>query len=331
MNGDNEGAAPAESTPSSLPYYDRSAGLIIFGVLTIGLGGLAGLMVLFMLWQSVAGVGRNSAAAFPMLLPAMTIYILLAAGLVWLGIGSILARRWARALLLIFSWSWLIVGVIALVFMFVLMPQMMANISTRGQMSPMAMGIVEVIVLLVWGVLFAVMPAVWTFFYGSRHVKATCEWRDPVPRWTDACPLPVLGLCLWLAVSAPMMLMMPMTGHGVAPFFGVFLTGTPDALFCLTLAAIWLYAAWSLYRLESRGWWLVLIVLWVMMASSVVTFARWDGTELYRRMGYPADQIEQIRKSGLAIGHNLKWVTPLCMLPMLGYLIYIKRFLRRVS
>ena len=32
---------------------------------------------------------------------------------------------------------------------------------------------------LVLGVVFVIVPAVWTFFYNSRHVKATCETRDP--------------------------------------------------------------------------------------------------------------------------------------------------------
>ena len=63
-----------------------------------------------------------------------------------------------------------------------------------------------------------------TFFYNSRHVKATCERRDPATRWTDACPLPVLGFCLWLLLGVPMLLIMPLAGHGVMPFFGIFLS-----------------------------------------------------------------------------------------------------------
>ena len=75
------------------------------------------------------------------------------------------------------------------------------------------------------GVFFIALPKVWIFFHNSRHVKATCEARYSVTRWTDACPLPVLALCLWLLVSAPMMLVMPVTG----------LTGTA---FCLAIAAM---------------------------------------------------------------------------------------------
>jgi hypothetical protein len=181
---------------------------------------------------------------------------------------------------------------------------------------------------LVFGVMFVILPAVWTFFYNSRHVKATCETRDPVMRWTDACPLPVLGLCSWLAFSVPMMLLMPIAGHGVMPFFGIFLTGVPGTMLCLAIAAIWSYAAWSLYKLEQRGWWLILIALCVFMASAFLTFARHDVMEMYYLMGYPEAQIEQIQKSGLLIGDRMMWLMAFSMLPFLGYLLFIKKFLR---
>ena len=129
---------------------------------------------------------------------------------------------------------------------------------------------------LVLGVMFVILPAVWTFFYGSRHVKATCETRDPGKRWTDACPLPVLGLCLWLMFSVPMMLSMPLAGHGVMPFFGMFLTDLAGALFCLLIAGIWSYASWSLYQLKPHGWWLILIAMCVFMLSGLLTFAQHD-------------------------------------------------------
>ena len=139
-------------------------------------------------------------------------------------------------------------GLLALLFMAFFVPQMLATIrsgATTGQpaLPSAAMGMVMVVMFLTLGVFFVILPAVWTFFYNSRHVKATCEARDPVMRWTDACPLPVLAICLWSIVSAPMMLIMPITGRCVMPFFGTFLTGIPGALFCLAVAALWIYAA----------------------------------------------------------------------------------------
>jgi hypothetical protein len=227
-------------------------------------------------------------------------------------------------------------GVVALLFMAFLMPQMMANMSaggTGGQAAVPAgaMGFAMVIVGLVFGVFFVILPAVWVFFYNSRHVKATCETRDPVTRWTDACPLPVLGLCVLLMFSVPMMLLMPIAGLAVMPFFGMFLTGIPGTVFCLAVAAIWGYAAWSLYKLEQRGWWLIFIALLVYLVSSLLTFARHDVMEMYRLMDFPQEQLDQIQKTGLVTGNRMAWMMLLCMAPFLGYLLFIKKYLRRQS
>ena len=162
-------------------------------------------------------------------------------------------------------------------------------------------------------------------------MKATCEARDPVLRWTDACPLPVLALCLWLAVSVPMMLLMPVMGHAVMPFFGMFLTGLPGALLCLAIAALWCYAAWLLYKLDVRGWWLILIAFVVFMVSAVLTYARHDIVEMYQLMGYPKTEIEQIQKTGLLTGNRMAWMMVFSMVPFLGYILFIKKYLRHKS
>jgi hypothetical protein len=335
MNEHNSGAALVESTALPMPYKDRSAGLVVFGILTILLGCLAGLFVPLMLFGAAASAKATGAPApFSTLLPAASIYGILAVALVWLGIGSIMARRWARALMLVFSWAWLIIGVLSLLFLAFMMPQMMANVpatASPGQTaSPSTIKtIVMIVTFLVLGVLFVILPAIWTFFYNSRHVKATCEARDPVTRWTDACPLPVLGLCLFMMVSVPMMLIMAFAGHAVVPFFGVFLLGAPGALFWLGMAAFWCYACWSLYKLEQQGWWLLLIASCVWMVSSLLTFARHDMMELYRLMDYSEAQMELMRRTGFLSGSGMKWMIWLCMLPFLGYLLFIKKYLRR--
>jgi hypothetical protein len=334
MNEPNPGAAPVESTPLPIPYKDRSVGLIVFGILTILLGCLAGLFVpLMLVGQAASARVTGAPAPFSAILPAVLIYGVLAVALVWLGIGSIMARRWARALLIIFSWSWLFMGLFVLVFIFFLIPKMLANMSSSGApghpaMPSAAIAGMMVGMFLVFGVIFVILPAVWTFFYNSRHVKATCETRDPLTRWTDACPLPVLGFCLWLAFSVPMMLIMPIAGHAVMPFFGIFLTGLPGAMLCLAIAALWIYAAGSLYKLEPRGWWLILIALCVFMVSALLTFARHDVMEMYRLMGYPEAQIEQMQKSGLLVGNRMMWLMAFSVLPFLGYLLFIRKFLR---
>jgi hypothetical protein len=329
----NEPIPPITPVETTAPTYkDRSTGLMIFGILTLLLGGLCGLFILLMLAGQASLARMNPAQAnVAAILPAVAIYGVLAVALIWLGIGSIQARRWARALLLIFSWSWLGLGIIMLIAMGFIMPKVFANMPASGAahqpaMPPGAMTLMMVFMFVFFGVFFVLAPAVWVFFYNSRHVKATCEARDKVTRWTDACPLPVLGLCLWLLFSVPMMLMMPLAGHGVMPFFGIFLTGVPGTLACLVIAALWSYAAWLIYHLKPQGWWLILVALIVFMVSSLLTFARHDVLEMYQLMGYPQAQIDQIQKTGLLTANRMSWLMSLSVLPFLGYLIFVKKY-----
>lgn len=324
-------------TAESAPYQDRSTGLIVFGILTIALGCLSGLFVpLILFGQAMAATTTREPANFSAILPALFIYGGLAVVLVWLGIGSIMARRWARALLLIFSWSWLVMGLFEIATMAFIMPKVLANLPSTGKsgdpaMNAAVMSGVLVGMFLVLGVVFVILPAIWTYFYSSRHVKATCEARDPVTRWTDHCPLPVLALCLWALFCAPMMLIMPFIGHCVAPFFGIFLTGVPAALFYLALAALWGGAAWLMYQLDLRGWWLILIAIVVGMTSTVLTFAQHDVLEMYRLMDYPETQIAQIQKMGLLTGNGMTWLMVFSAAPFLGYLVFIKKYFRQKS
>ena len=327
----------AHNEPPAAAYKDRSTGLLVFGVLTVALGGLAGLLVLVMLaGQAMAAKTTQVPANFAAILPAIAIYAGLAAALICLGIGSIQARRWARVLLLIFSWSWLLLGIVTTAMMGFIMPKVMANMASAGTAGQTAMpsaakDAVLVVMFLFCGIFMIVLPAVWIFFYGSRHVKATCERRDPLPRWTDACPLPVLALCLWLLFGVPMMLLMPIAGEGVMPCFGIFLTGLPGKLLCLAVAALWSYAAWLIYHLKPQGWWLILIAVLVFAASSSVTFARHDLEEMYHLMGYPQAQIDQLRQTGLLTGNLMAWLMPISLLPIIGYLIFVKKYFRAKS
>jgi hypothetical protein len=128
-----------------------------------------------------------------------------------------------------------------------------------------------------------------------------------------------------------MILLMPVVGHGVMPFFGTFVSGLPGTLVCLAVAAVWGYAAWLLYRLDVRGWWLIMIALVVFLASSLLTYARHDVLEMYHLMGYPEAQIEQIQKTGLLTGNRMILLMLFSFLPFLGFLCFIKKYLHGKS
>ncbi len=172
------------------------------------------------------------------------------------------------------------------------------------------------------------MPGIWTYFYNSRHVKATCEARHPVPSWTDACPLPVLAMVLWLVYSVLMTAIMPLIGMGVQPFFGTFLAGLPGDSACWVLAGIYSVAAWRMYRRDLLGWWLLVAVLGFFLVSGVLTFSQHNLIDMYRAMNLPRDQLAQMEQMQLLKGKGILWLMLLFFIPAGGYLIYIRRFFR---
>lgn len=324
-----------EPSPGPPEFKDRRTGLTVFGTFTVLLGGLCALLVPLMVFgqqmaEKTTGVPANNQA----IVPGIIMYGGMAVILVWLGIGSIMARRWARALLLIFSWTWLLIGVVSLVFMAVLMPQIMEAMRTvqpSGQ-PPLPGGILLTIMAVqfaVIGVLFIILPGVWVLFYRNPHVKATCEAQDPRPSWTDACPSQVLALSIWCGLSVPMMMAMPLAYHSVLPCFGIFLTGFRGTLGWLLLAGFWGYAARAIHRLQIAGWWVLLVSTGLMIASNALTFARHEPIEMYRLMGYPEAQIEQLQKFNIFGSTGMVWMSLLFAPPLLGYMLYVKRYFRR--
>src|SRR4051812_38801345 len=104
---------PDLAQASTAPYEDRKTGLTIFGILTLLMGAVCALFIPLMLASLTMSANvRGPAQDTRMILPALLMYGGLAVMFVWLGIGSIKARRWARALLLILAWCWLLVGII---------------------------------------------------------------------------------------------------------------------------------------------------------------------------------------------------------------------------
>ncbi|HEY3664133.1 MAG TPA: hypothetical protein VGL24_13345, partial [Chthoniobacterales bacterium] len=169
------------------------------------------------------------------------------------------------------------------------------------------------------------LPLIWALFYGGKNVKATCEARDPVIRWTDRCPLPVLGVVLWLIFGAFCMALMSVF-HSVTPFFGLVLSGPAGTAVYLVLAAVWAYGAWALYRLDRRGWWIIFLGMVLFCLSSLMTYARHDLSEIYAAMGYSPEQLKLLQGMPMLQGRAMMWSTLIFTVPYLAYLLYIRKF-----
>jgi hypothetical protein len=326
---------PTTSSLFPLPYKDRKTGLIIFGVLTMGIGTLIALLVPLMIF-SVAMAAKEPALGdmSRMIIPAVAMYGVLAVALIWLGIGSTMARRWARALLLIFSWCWLIVGAFSVANALFIMPRLLtANPALQQpgqpQLPASAQWIVLAITRVFYALIFVLLPAIWVWFYQSKNVKATCEARDPIMRWTDRCPLPVLAISLWLGVGSLMMLAVPFAWRSVLPFFGIFVFGVGGTILYILIALIWAYAAWATFKLQIRGWWLAVITFCLFTVSNVITYFYHDITEMYRLIGFPEQQIAMIEQLGVFKRNFMSWSCLILAVPFIAYLLFIRRYFQR--
>jgi hypothetical protein len=320
-----------ESTPvpESVAFKDRRGGLIAFGILVILIGCVSALFVPLMVVGAL--MLRSSApasAADPRAVAsAAVLYAALAVTFIWLGVGSIRARRWARTLLLILAWLWLVTGVVAMAMTALLLPEILAMPPPGVEPLPDAVrSLMMVVVLVVLVLILVVLPGVLVLFYQSRHVKATVEARDPVPRWTDRCPMPVLGLSLSLGLGVVSLVPMMVLYHSVVPVFGRLVTGLPGGALLVASMVILAYCTWATYRMKPAGWWVLTVSLVVVMASSALTFTRVDLIEMYRAMGYPEEQIAQLREMNLFTGSHLLWFMAITAVLMVGYLVWVKKY-----
>jgi hypothetical protein len=317
MNGEDQSAG----TPR---YGDRSTGLSIFGFLQIAMGGFAALMVPLML-LSVMFNPQPGAASAAQMIPAAGIYAVIGVVLVWLGIGSIRTRRWARALTLVLAWMWLAMGVMSLVMFALFMPNMSKILAAQGeQMPPQAMTMMYVMMFGTMSCMYLVLPGIFIAFYQRADVKATCDARDPTVRWTDHCPLPVLSLSLMLGWGATSVIWS--AGYGfVAPLFGIILKGVPGAVFFLAMSLMFGYLARATYKLKLQAWWATLGVGLFFGLSTLVSFSRMSLMDLYREMNFPEDQLKMMEEMGV-LEMNIPLMMTVSFAMFAGYLLWVRRY-----
>jgi uncharacterized membrane protein len=323
--------------PEAADYEDRSTGLMIFGIIEIILGALAALMVPLMLLgaafsRKVAGGGMPAGTY----VNTICSYTFAAALLVTLGIGSIRARRWAWALNLILSWVWLIIGVVATVAMTVFMPRIFAasfqqTAARTPNAPPMPAGVLSVILtvmIVFFSIFFVILPLAFLLFYRRKDVEETCKRRDPVERWTDRCPLPVLVVSLLFGCGAVYYLLLAVTTPFL-PFFGRYLTGLAATAALIVVAGIDGFLANALYRLRLSGWWIALVAIALRMISAVLTFSHADLLQAYAKMGWSETQLQQMSNNPVLRSSTIMlWWTAAFMILFIGYLLWIKRYFR---
>jgi hypothetical protein len=298
-------AALAYLTPGVRSFNDRSTMLTAVGICLIVGGCLAGCGTLAMPLALVVPRPATATGAAPrpswiQMIPGLVMYAAATVLLITLGIGSIRKRRWVRPIILVLAWIGLIMGILSAAFLGVMFPDMMRNMraampapTPAAPGPPMKMMITIMVVVAGFiGLLYIVIPALLIFLFKSPDVQATCEFYDPVPRWTDFVPLGVLGLCGLLLLTAFSALMM--LPQGMMPLFGMFVYAAPARIGLLLVMIVCLLSAVWVYSLRKIGWWLALAIFTLAPLSAVITFLRADPAEAYRRSGLSAEQVKML-------------------------------------
>lgn len=320
------GSSSVDTRSAPRPAFkDRSTGLIIFGVLQIIMGGCCAMLIPLMFLSLTFGPAPNPQLDAQTLVPSIGMYALLAVLLIWLGVGSFLARRWARALTLVLAWMWLVIGIVAMIMIVVWMPNL-SNMAGQGkQIPPETLLFMQVVMTGTIGCMYLFLPGIFVLFYQSKHVKATCEMNDPYIRWTDKCPLPVLAMSLLLAYSSLSIFYSASYGF-VTPFFGILLKGLPGGLVMLAFSLLSAYLAWATYRLKITAWWTMLIAYVAFGVSGIITFSRIDMMDLYQEMNMPEEQLKMIEQSGMIDRMNLPLMFGVSFVAFVGYMLWVRRY-----
>jgi len=328
-------AAPLLDVPV---YKDRGTGLVVFGVFQIILGLLAALMVPFVALSALVSRLAPGGAMRPgQIVSGVLTYALAAAALLGLGTGSVQMKRWARALTLVTSWYWLIMGALVTVLVTAVLPVFMRSVLAQMKQSgagepsaEMSTGIMAVILtlMIVFLAFFLILvPIGFVVFYSRKDVAETCRRRDPVERWTDRTPLPVLGASVAMFTGALYMLVVGLTTP-MFPFFGRYLTGIPAAACLALLAALDVYLAIALFRLQISGWWIAVLAAPVRILSMILTYGRADLMQAYSKMGMSDAQLQMLNSNPMFRGHILLWWSLISVLLFFCYLVWLKRYFK---
>ena len=327
--------APASDVPA---YRDRGTGLVIFGVTQIILGLLAALMVpLIALGAFMSRVAPGGAMRPGQVVSGVVTYTFIAAALLALGIGSVRMKRWARALTLVTSWYWLILGTLGTVSLTAVLPVTLrtalaqAQQNSAGTSSPeITTGVMAVIITLVivfFAFFLVLVPIAFLIFYSRNDVAETCRHRDPVERWTDSAPLPVLGASVAFFTGSLYSLLVGLTTP-MFPFFGHYFTGIPAAGCLIALAALDLYLAIALFRLRSSGWWIAIVAAPLRMLAVAFSYSRAGLMQAYSKMGWSDEQMNMLNSSPLFRSRVVLWWGVILMMMFFGYLLWLKRYFK---
>jgi hypothetical protein len=296
------------------PERDRTGGLRIFGGILIAAGLLfAGMSFLVLAGRFVAARQTGE---------PVTLYLLISALLITLGIGSVRGRRWAWALTLVTSAFTVAFGLIGAPFIVWMVSRLLSAVPSLSEEASGGVVLAPLIFILF---LMILVPVAFLLFYARRDVRATVERLDPEPGWTDRQPLPVIAAAALFAAAAAGWL--PALWTPVIPVPGAMLTGNTARALVLAGVLACLAIAWGLSR-GTRGAWIAALLFSIGgTALWLWTLRDLDLPALQRALGGSEEELALLRRIDARPG--LIVVTLAAAAAWIGFLVWVRRFLAR--
>lgn len=315
------------SGPPAMPFAGMRTGSRTLGIISIVLGGLSGCTVLALPFAALAPhTASSSPPRLGQMIGSALVMLAFAGATIWFGIGAFQLRRWARPLAITGGAIWLLTGILSVVALFFTLPKTFAAMNQGPAAAPAPPGLkwfvmgFTAILMLVFGV---AVPAIYVWFYKKPEARLMLEYYDPRPRWTDGCPLPVLGLSVALAIFGISRILASPVAIDV--FFGFVLSGMPAAALMLGEGGVILWVAWLALRRRPAGWWgsLVLVILWACSWIALLLHPQ-HVLQMYHQAGLSDRQIAAMGQAGSTAAQLTSGVPT--MLFAFGYLAYVRRF-----
>ncbi|MEE9369766.1 MAG: hypothetical protein V3V05_13030 [Pontiella sp.] len=273
------------------PAKDRSVELAVCGTLEIMLGFLCfALAMLLLLVVSSSGLGGMKPVHFWM---AMGCLFYLTGWFIVMGLGSVKARRWARALVLVGAWVAVFFGTLILALVLYILPEAHNLLTESELISPDSALLILYFTTFVLAALQVVFPLSAIAFYSLRGVQRTCERRNPEPSWTDRCPLPLLAMG-FISVLGSFTIFFGATTNFVVFLFGHVESGWSGLAIELIISMGFAYVGWGAFNRKMHAWWGAYALVLLTSSSMMLTFSELEMSALYVHMGYSQYQMAQM-------------------------------------
>lgn len=239
-------------------------------------------------------------------------YYLIALVSIPLGYGHLALRTWARKLMLVALWVWLIIGApIVLVAMF-----MMLSVKELTVAGALLLGVL-------FFLSYTAIPGALIWFYNTPNVRQTFINRDHRSYWIDSQPVSIMVACalfVFYIVSLNALLLF----NGIFPFLNRLIFGFPGVILINISVVVLVLLIVGYLSKKIWAWWGSLIFIGALALSTILAFSNTSYADLLAQLAFPPTELDAL--DGIPLqGYHLALLVGGPMLLMLIVIVFTRR------